>query len=213
MADLRRFEQLIKALIQIKPPLPGSVSNQRNVCGKPECRCKDKTNPRPHGPHYQLSCSLNGKSSSLSVKPGEVDDVRGMNENYKNLRSLLVELSKESLSLCRERGASEARREMSEAINRVKSQTGDSSGRQKLPTYLLRSRDNWKQKALQRKDILEKNRIRIRDLCKSRQKWRSEALRLRHENKNLWQQKTASEKRISELRISLEAYEEDKKNF
>lgn len=212
MADLKKFEGLIESLIQIQPPLPGSMSEQYKVCGKPRCRCKDENNPRPHGPYHQVSYTLNRKSSSLSVKPGEVDDVRKMNESYKNLRSLLVQLSEESVSLCRESGVSEARRQMSEAISRAKSKLGASRRSQKPPLYLLRSRDKWKQKALQRKDSLEKNRIRIRDLNKSREKWRNEALRLRNKSKKLQQSQVADEKRISELKSSLEACKDNKKN-
>lgn len=212
MADLRKIEQLFKMLIETDPPLPGNVSNQQNVCGKPGCRCKDENDPRPHGPHYQLSYSLNGKSSSLSVKPGDVDDALRMNGSYKKLRSLLIQLSAESVSLCREHGPSEARRQMLQAMNRVKSRTGGSSGREKPPLYLLRSRDNWKQKALQRQDRLEKNRIQIRDLKESRDKWRNEALQLRHENKELQQKQAAADRQISDLKDSADAYERNKKN-
>ncbi len=214
MTDLnsKRFEELLKELMVIEPPLPGNISEQYNVCGKPGCRCKDKNNPQPHGPRHLLSYSLNGKSSTLSIKSGEVDEAHAMNESYKNLRSLVNRLSEESVTLCRESGPSEARRQMRDAINRVKSQIDGSDGRQKPPPYLLRSRDNWKHKALERQDRLEKCRIRIRDLFKSREKWREEALRLRHEKKELQNREAAAHKEISELKRSMEQPTDDKKN-
>ena len=212
MADAKKFEKLIKSLFQIQPPVPGNVSEQYKVCGKPGCRCRDDDNPRPHGPHHQLSYTLNGRSSSLSVKADELDDAHRMNDSHKNLRTLLIQLSEESVSLCREVGISEARRQMNEAISTAKSEIGGSSRLQKPPLYLLRSRDNWKQKALQRQDRLEKNRIRIRDLDSSRNKWRSETLTLRHENREMQQKLACAETEISELKDRLEACEQDKKN-
>ena len=157
----KRFEELFKGLMEIGPPLPGNISKQYNICGKAGCRCKDENNPRPHGPRNLLSYTLNGKSSSLSVKSKEVAEACRMNGNHKKLRSVLNELSEESVALCRELGVSEAERHMSQAINRAKTTLDGSGSRQKPPPYLLRSRDNWKQKALQRQDRLEKNRIRI----------------------------------------------------
>lgn len=210
--NLKRFEELFKELIEIEPPLPGNISEQYNVCGKRDCRCKDENNPQPHGPRHLLSFTLNGKSSTLSIKSAEVNEARKMNESCKNLRSLVNRLSEESVALCRESGPSEARRQMIDAMSRVRSQISDAGNRGAPPQYLLRSRDNWKQKAQQRRDQLEKRRIRIRDLFNSREKWREEALRLRHENKKLQQERDAAERKISELESRLEACREDKKN-
>ena len=61
------MEEEIKIMIQSKPFLPGSLAEHYNVCGKARCRCKDKVNPRKHGPYYRLSYSLRGKNSSIAV--------------------------------------------------------------------------------------------------------------------------------------------------
>ena len=66
--DLVRIRQIKDMLSQLGPVLPGSLSTQWNVCGKPGCRCKDPKKPRKHGPYYQLSFTVDGKSSSLFVK-------------------------------------------------------------------------------------------------------------------------------------------------
>ena len=55
----------IQELLASGPMLPGSISKQWNVCGNPNCRCKDKDNPKKHGPYYQLSFTIGGKSSSM----------------------------------------------------------------------------------------------------------------------------------------------------
>ncbi len=46
----KKIEQLKKKLAQLGPILPGSLSEQWNVCGTPGCRCKDPVQPVKHGP-------------------------------------------------------------------------------------------------------------------------------------------------------------------
>jgi len=48
-------EQIKAELAALGEMRPGSLSRQYNVCGKPNCRCKDPQNPQRHGPCYQLS--------------------------------------------------------------------------------------------------------------------------------------------------------------
>ena len=56
----------IKAkLLGLGPLLPGSLGQQWNVCGTPGCQCKDPKHPRRHGPYYQLSYTLQGRSSTV----------------------------------------------------------------------------------------------------------------------------------------------------
>ena len=82
---------------KIGPVLPGSLDAYHTVCGKPGCRCKDKDNPKRHGPYYRLSYSLAGRNSSMFVKQQDVERVRTMVSNYKRLRQLTVELALTSL--------------------------------------------------------------------------------------------------------------------
>ena len=68
-----RSVMTVKAEIEaLGPVLPGSISKQWNVCGKPGCRCKDPKHPQRHGPYYQLSYTLAGHSSTMFLKPGEL---------------------------------------------------------------------------------------------------------------------------------------------
>ena len=50
----RTIERITNKVSRLGPMLPGSISEQWNVCGKPDCRCKDPKKPRKHGPYYQL---------------------------------------------------------------------------------------------------------------------------------------------------------------
>lgn len=91
----RKIQQLENTIAKIKAALatlgelrPGSLSEQYNVCGRPNCRCKGSRAQR-HGPYYQLSYTRNGKSSSRFVKPSELAAVRRQVENYARLRTLV----------------------------------------------------------------------------------------------------------------------------
>ena len=54
MKSTKTIEQLKQRLLNLGPVLPGSISEQWNVCGTPGCKCKDPANPEKHGPYYQL---------------------------------------------------------------------------------------------------------------------------------------------------------------
>jgi hypothetical protein len=84
-SEVERIKAQIKGL---GPVLPGSLSKQWNVCGSPGCRCKDPNRPRRHGPYYQLSYTLRGKSSSVFVKPADVAEARRRIRRYEQFKKL-----------------------------------------------------------------------------------------------------------------------------
>ena len=67
---------------------PGSISEQFNVCGNPNCRCKDPDNPQKHGPYLQLSYTRKKKSTTEFVRKEIAVDVRKAIENYHAFRKL-----------------------------------------------------------------------------------------------------------------------------
>jgi len=70
---------------------PGALSEQYNVCGKPNCKCKDPRRPQKHGPYYQLSYTHQGKSTTEFVKRDMLDEVRQQLANYARFRKLTNE--------------------------------------------------------------------------------------------------------------------------
>ncbi|MBC8247874.1 MAG: hypothetical protein H8E81_09830 [Deltaproteobacteria bacterium] len=70
---------------------PGSISEQFNVCGNPNCRCKDPDNPQKHGPYLQLSYTRKKKSTTEFVRKEIAVDVRKAIENYHAFRKLTEE--------------------------------------------------------------------------------------------------------------------------
>ena len=66
----------------------GSLSEQYNVCGTPGCKCKASP-PKKHGPYYQLSFTLKGKSRTKFVNRTHVMNVKTQVKNYSRLRKLV----------------------------------------------------------------------------------------------------------------------------
>jgi len=100
----RRIEQLKMKLAQLGPMLPGSISEQWNVCGTPGCRCKDPDKPVKHGPYYQLSFTVGGKSSTMFVKKEDLREARRRLKRYQQFKTLSRELVQAYIALTRKTG-------------------------------------------------------------------------------------------------------------
>jgi hypothetical protein len=88
---------------------PGSLSEQYNVCGNPNCRCKQGPSKR-HGPYYQLSFTRKGRSRTKFVKKPQLPAVKRQLKNYARLRGLVdrwIDLSSELCQLRLEQRGSE----------------------------------------------------------------------------------------------------------
>lgn len=88
---VKRIGKIKQELLELGEMRPGSLSQQYNVCGIPNCRCKDSKNPRKHGPYYQLSYSRHGKSKSEYVKVEMLSTVKQQIKNYKRFVKLTEE--------------------------------------------------------------------------------------------------------------------------
>ena len=86
-----RLVQIKTELAALGPILPGSLSEQYNVCGTPGCRCKDPKKPEKHGPYCHLSYTWRGRSSTRFVRPSRVKALREKIANYKRFRELMAE--------------------------------------------------------------------------------------------------------------------------
>ena len=84
-----QIAQTKKELVDLGPLHPGSLSRQYNVCGKPGCRCKARSNPRRHGPYYKVSYVFRGRCTSRFVPRQHLTAVRAELANYKRLRKLI----------------------------------------------------------------------------------------------------------------------------
>jgi len=100
----RKVEQLRAKLAKLGPMLPGSISEQWNVCGTPGCRCKDTENPVKHGPYYQLSFTVGGRSSTMFIKKEDLPELRRRLKRYQRFRTLCTDLVHAYVDLARKNG-------------------------------------------------------------------------------------------------------------
>lgn len=192
------LDALAEELASLGPVLPGSISEQYSVCGKKNCRCSSKLNPQKHGPRYQLSYTLGGKSSSMFIKQDDVEAVYKMTASYRRMRLLSTELALEAIKLSRDVGPTEAQMRIQTTLDKIKCKAIGSKLELARYNDLEQSRGKWKERAIKRGDMLEQNRIRFRDLEQSRGKWRNEALSLRQTM--VWQKKELTENQVKKTK-------------
>jgi hypothetical protein len=82
---IRRIKEKILAIDKMRP---GSLSEQFNVCGNPNCRCKDPDHPKKHGPYYQISYTRKGKSTTEFVRKEMLASVKKELKAYQKFKEL-----------------------------------------------------------------------------------------------------------------------------
>jgi hypothetical protein len=102
---LTRIDAIKREIAMLGEMRPGALTEQYNVCGQENCRCKDKTNPQRHGPYYQLSYTRKGRSTSEFVKADDVARVRSQLADYKRFMELKDEWAGISIELAKLRRA------------------------------------------------------------------------------------------------------------
>jgi len=100
LARLSQEYEAIKAQFQaLGYVLPGSVQKRLYRCGKPNCRCA--TEGILHGPYYQWTRKIGGKTVNLNLDLESVERVQEWIKNNRNLRTLCHRLQKTSLDMLR----------------------------------------------------------------------------------------------------------------
>jgi len=87
----RRHQALAARLGTIGFALPGSLTRRYTYCGKPGCRCQASP-PRPHGPYYQLTRKVAGKTVTTRLTEGQAARYTEWIANQRELRRVLGEM-------------------------------------------------------------------------------------------------------------------------
>ena len=188
------LKALLSELKNLGPMLPGTLSKQYNVCGKSVCRCKDPNHPIKHGPYYQLSFTIGGRSSTKFIKSEDVQRVRTMSNRWKRFKQLERELAQTSMELLSIHGVTAAadivhmmgigpdKKEVSlNAQNDGPNPENDIEQWQDIVPLsaaekaLIQNRDRWKSRARERTRALATMKNTIRDLRSSRASWKEKA--------------------------------------
>jgi len=96
--DDQRFETLKRAVIDVGPLRSGSVARRFMTCGKQGCRCR-ATPPQLHGPYYQWTRKLRGKTITVRLTEQEAERIREWIENRRQLDKIVADMETVSLRI------------------------------------------------------------------------------------------------------------------
>jgi hypothetical protein len=94
--DRRAQAKIAGALATTGFALPGTILERRICCKKPGCRCMADP-PQLHGPYYQWTRKINGKTVTRLLSVEQMERYRDWFDNAKRIRELANDL--EALSL------------------------------------------------------------------------------------------------------------------
>jgi len=91
-----RFEQLKNEILQLGFVRPGSLVCRFMPCGNPTCRCM-ATPPQLHGPYYQWSYKIAGKTRSVRLSEEQARLCQEWTRNHKRFKRLVRQMEQLSL--------------------------------------------------------------------------------------------------------------------
>ncbi len=97
----RQHRSLLAKLRQLGPVLKGSVSASYTRCGQPNCACQHDP-PKLHGPYWQWSTAVNGKTVSRRLSDEERRLYEEWIANRKRLEQLIQSMHSRALQAAAE---------------------------------------------------------------------------------------------------------------
>ncbi len=97
-ADTKRYQALKLAIADVGLIRRGSLVSRYIPCGKPGCRCQAKP-PQLHGPYYQWTRKVKGKTITVRVQPSEATLLKEWIRNGRQFRRLVGEMERVALRL------------------------------------------------------------------------------------------------------------------
>jgi len=97
-ADTERFEALKRQIADIGLIRRGSLVRRFMPCGKTGCRCQAEP-PQLHGPYYQWTQKVGGKTVTVRIRPGEARFLAEWIHNGRRLNRVVGELERISYRL------------------------------------------------------------------------------------------------------------------
>lgn len=91
-----RFQALKAEIQKLGFVRPGSLVRRFMPCGNPTCRCMADP-PQLHGPYYQWSIKVGGKTRSLRLSEEQARMCTDWIKNHKRLKALIRQMERLSL--------------------------------------------------------------------------------------------------------------------
>ena len=95
------YQSLAAELAELGFILPGSLVSRTTSCGKPGCRCQADP-PQRHGPYYQWSRAIAGKTISHRLNEAEADLYRDWIANRHHLEQIITQMEEVSAAAAAE---------------------------------------------------------------------------------------------------------------
>ena len=86
-----RYQAAAARLAGLGFAVPGSLVRRYTYCGKPGCRCQADP-PRPHGPYYQLTRKIAGKTITRRLTSAQAARYAEWTANQRELRRTVAEM-------------------------------------------------------------------------------------------------------------------------
>ena len=86
-----RYRELAAQLAGIGLISSGSVTHRYTCCATPGCKCHDDP-PRPHGPYYQWTAKVNGKTVTRRLSEHEAKLYQEWIANDRRMRRLITQM-------------------------------------------------------------------------------------------------------------------------
>jgi hypothetical protein len=87
----RSYRQLAAQLAEIGFISSGSVTRRYTRCATPGCKCHDDP-PQPHGPYYQWTAKVNGKTVTRRLSVEEAKLYQEWIANDRQMRKLIQQM-------------------------------------------------------------------------------------------------------------------------
>ena len=97
-SDREKYEALKRSIADIGFIRSGSIVRRFNTCGKSGCRCH-ATPPTLHGPYYQLTRKVRGKTITEYLSEQEADLVAEWIKNGRKLERIRTQMQALALKI------------------------------------------------------------------------------------------------------------------
>ncbi len=87
----KKLTNELTRLLRTGKILPGTITQRHTFCGRAGCACQANP-PRPHGPYWQWTRKVAGKTITRRLSPEQIERYRPWIENDHRIRELVSAL-------------------------------------------------------------------------------------------------------------------------